>query len=67
MAADAQGMSERIECDGCSARARLVAVKGQALLAFCSHHGAAHLQRLASDGWTVRDLDRDGSEDKVNA
>lgn len=44
-------------CDKCHlAKAKMIAAKGEFLLALCGHHGRKYGAVLTADGWTIREI-----------
>jgi hypothetical protein len=42
-------------CDRCGAQAFYLAMKGDADLLFCGHHGKRHFDALIVQGWEIND------------
>jgi hypothetical protein len=49
------GFRKTDRCDKCNAQAQMLAMKGDADLLFCDHHGRQHLDALVLGGWEVVD------------
>lgn len=45
--------TDRIECDGCAARAKFRIHKDEYELFFCGHHARKNMDELKAQNWTI--------------